>query len=126
MSEAITVNGFRSRMALHMATGAAILPVHSMAFGTGGHDIDEEALPPDVTATGLNNQVLIKALNSITQVDEFSVTAKGSIEADEANGFAISEAGLFDIEGNLIGIKNFSPKHKDSGERYEISIKLRF
>lgn len=41
-------------------------------------------------------------------------------------GARISEAALIDANGQLAGLKNFAPKLKESDERCEISIKLRF
>ena len=63
---------------------------------------------------------------SVVQDDLYSVTGRGVLEAHELVGIRLSEAALFDADGKIVGIKNFSPKFKESDERYEISIKLRF
>ena len=63
---------------------------------------------------------------SITKEDLYSVTGMGTVEANEIVGASISEAALIDSNGQLVGLKTFAPKHKESDERYEISIKLRF
>lgn len=126
MAEAITVDAYRKRLAKHMADNSALPPIYYMAFGDGGHNPDQTPKPPVSTATALNHEVLRKQLVSITQEDLFSTTGKGSVEANELIGVAISEAALLDSAGALIGLKTFAPKHKESDERYEISIKLRF
>lgn len=127
MAEAITVDAYRKRLARRMANGDAPLPaIAFMAFGDGGHNSDMSAKAPSATATALNHEVLRKSLSTIVQEDLFSVTGKSSIEASELVGVSVSEAGLFDANGQLVGLKMFSPKHKESDERYEISIKLRF
>jgi len=97
-----------------------------MAFGDGGHNADMTPKAPSVLATGLAHEILRRPLALITQEDLFSVTGKGTVESTDLIGSSISEAGLFDSAGQLVGIKTFAPKHKESDERYEISIKLRF
>lgn len=126
MAEAITVDAYRKRLAKHMADESALPKIAFMAFGDGGHNTDMSAKAPNSTATGLNHEVLRKPLALIVQEDLFSVTGKGSVEASELVGVSVSEAGLFDSAGQLVGLKMFAPKHKESDERYEISIKLRF
>lgn len=127
MAEAITVDAYRKRLAGRMANGNA--PLHAiafMAFGDGGHNPDMSAKSPSAAATALNHEVLRKPLAVIVQEDLFSVTGKGVVEAAELVGVSVSEAGLFDASGQLVGLKMFAPKHKESDERYEVSIKLRF
>ena len=126
MAEAITVDAFRKRLAKHMADNSTLPPIAFMAFGDGGHNTDMTPKSPSATATALAHEVLRKPLALITQEDLFSTTGKGTVEANELVGVSISEAGLLDSAGQLVGLKTFAPKHKESDERYEISIKLRF
>lgn len=126
MAEAIVVDAFRRRLAARMAGGAAVPAIAFMAFGTGGHDANNQPIAPSASATALRREVLRKPLAAITQEDLFSCTGKGSIEAGEAVGQAISEAALVDANGQIVGIKTFAPKFKEGDERYEISVKLRF
>lgn len=126
MAEAITVDSYRQRIAARMANGAALAHAAYMAFGDGGHNADLTPKAPSKTATALAHEILRKPLASLTQEDLFSVTGKGVIEPGELVGARISEAAIIDSNGALIGVKNFAPKLKESDERYEISIKLRF
>jgi phage-related tail fiber protein len=126
MAEAITVDSYRQRIAARMANGANLAHAAYMAFGDGGHNADLTPKTPSRAATSLAHEVLRKPLLSLTQEDLFSVTGKGVIEAGELVGVRISEAAILDSNGELIGIKNFAPKLKESDEKYEISIKLRF
>lgn len=126
MAEAIVVNSYRQRIAARMAGGAHIAPIAFMAFGDGGHNPDYSQKAPSPSATGLNHEILRKPLASITQEDVYSVTGKGTVEANELVGAAISEAALIDANGNIVGLKVFAPKFKENDERYEVSIKLRF
>lgn len=126
MSDAVTSNAFRQRIAKHMANSSPLPPIAYMVFGSGGHDAQNKAKPANPDATGLTKQLLKKPLAVITQEDGFSVTGRGVIEENELVGAVISEAALLDADNQIIGIKTFAPKFKEGRERYEIEIKLRF
>ena len=126
MAEAITVNSFRERLATQMSGGAVSKPIRFMAFGDGGHDAFLHSKAPLPERTALVNELLRKPLAEIRKEDALSVTGRGEIEPSELNGAYISEAALLDEDGLLVGYKTFSPKIKESDERYEITIKLRF
>lgn len=127
MADAVTARSYRRRLAAAMAGGPAVRRVYYMAFGDGGHRAEDfSVIPPDPDQEGLNHEVLRKELASVVQDDLYSVTGRGVLEAHELVGIRLSEAALFDADGKIVGIKNFSPKFKESDERYEISIKLRF
>lgn len=126
MAEAIVVNIYRRHLAAHMAGGESIKPIAYMAFGDGGHNEDLTPKTPSLETTSLNHEILRKPLESVVQEDLYSVTGKGTIEINEVVGSAISEAALLDADGNLVGLKTFTPKFKENDERYEISIRLLF
>lgn len=126
MAEAITVNAYRRRLAAAMAGGPPLAPAAEMAFGDGGHNADLTAKEPSRDQEALNNEVVRRPLLDISQEDLFSMTGRGLLEAADLVGVPVSEAALIDANGDLIGIKNFAPKVKESDERYEVSIKLRF
>lgn len=126
MAEAVTTYDFRKRLARHFYNGDSVPQMAQMAFGDGGHDSDGKPVSPDASKTSLNNELLRKDLASIYQEDDFSVTGSGRISKSELVDADISEAGLLDSDGNLLGFKNFAPKAKESDEEYEINIKLKF
>lgn len=127
MAEAVTLLSYRKRMAKQSAGGPAVSKIAYMAFGDRGFDPKTlRAIQPSENQVSLNNEVMRKPLTTVAQEDELSVTGRGMIEGSEMVGVQISEAALIDADGNLLGIKNFAPKIKESDERYEISIKLRY
>ena len=126
MANAITTYDFRKRLARHFMDGTALPKLKYMAFGDGGHNTDGTPITPDPSQTSLKHELLRKELIEIFQEDEFSVTGKGKIAKDELVGVSVSEAGILDEDGNLLGFKNFAPKIKDADEEYEISIQLKF
>jgi phage-related tail fiber protein len=127
MSEATTTNSFRQRLAKHHYDGTALPQVAQMAFGDGGHN-NPNGTPktPNAAQTALVHEVLRKNLSTITQEDVYSVTGTGLIAEADLVGIHISEAGLLDASGNLLGFRNFAPKIKEADETYEIKIKLKF
>lgn len=129
MSEATTTNLFRRKLARYFLDGGTSLGLKKfayMGFGDGGHNTNGTAKAPNPDQTALQNQLIQKPLYLVTQEDSYSTTGKGVLEKAELVGSAISEAGLFDTDGNLLGFKNFAPKVKESDETYEISLKLKF
>ena len=80
----------------------------------------------DPARTSLYNERLRKQLSNVLQEDAMSVTGVGRIESNELVGAKISEVGLLDESGYLIGYRCFSPKIKDADETYEVEIKIRF
>jgi len=126
MAEAITVTEYRKRLALMMANGTPVQEMAYMSFGDGGHDADLKPITPLPDTEQLHNELLRKPLAVIMNEDPLSATGRGVLEANELVGARISEAALFDADGLMIGYKTFSPKFKESDERYEINIRLRF
>lgn len=126
MSEATTTNSFRQRLARHHYDGTVLPQVAQMAFGDGGHNPDDSPKTPNAAQTALVHEVLRKNLSAITQEDLYSVTGTGLVAEAELVGTHISEAGLLDASGNLLGFRNFAPKIKEADEEYEIKIKLKF
>ncbi len=126
MADAVTTNNFRARMATHFLNNSSLPAFGSMVFGDGGYKADLTAKTIDPAQTALNHPLLTKTLTSVYQEDAYSVTGKGTLEKTELIGAYISEAGLVDSAGNLLGLRNFAPKIKENDEIYEIEIKLKF
>lgn len=126
MAEGVTSNHHRRRMAAAMAGGAPVKPPHYVAFGDGGHTEDRKAKPASADALGLANELIRKPVGPLSQEDPYSVTAVGRLEKADLVGVDVSEAALLDEDGNLIGLRNFRPKPKESDESYAVKIKLRY
>lgn len=108
----ITVKA-REKMAKARA-GLIQLPIITgMAFGDGGVNSSDVVLTPNGSATALGNELLRKAIDGFEQVDITCYRYKCTIAKNELVGKRISEAALYDAQGDLVGIKNFTPKGKD-------------
>jgi phage-related tail fiber protein len=121
---AITTNLLRTSLAGFFRTGSGLAKITKIAFGDGGF-ADGKVVAGDAAQTSLNNELLRKTITAVNE-DDYSVTGIGILQKSELVGVAISEAGLFDDAGNLLGLKTFSPKIKDDDETYEVRIKLKF
>lgn len=126
MSEAITLDAFRARLAAAVAGDAACPVVTHMAFGRGGHLPDGSAKPVDASRTALFDERLRKAAASVDRPSPTEVRVKGVITEAELVGETISEAALVDASGQLIAMKTFAPKVKEADERIEITMTMRF
>lgn len=126
MAEATTTNHFRRRLAKRMFDESPLPKIGMMAFGDGGHNADGTPKAPSADRTALVNERIRKVLVSVAQEDQYSVTATGRLAKSDLVGVSVSEAGLLDTAGNLLGFRNFAPKIKEADEEYEVRIKLKF
>lgn len=129
MATGITTNEYRKRLAKHAFDENPSYPlakITHMVFGDGGVDGEGAVVYMDPDQTTLNSVVTTKALRTVDQPDDYSVRGEGVLESEEFVGEEISEAGLLDEEGRLVGFRNFLPKTKDSGEELAIKITLKF
>lgn len=103
--------------------GAAALPaIVGMVFGDGGVDGENNVIPPAEEQTGLNNELFRKAVDSYEFISETACRYECTLEGDELAGSYISEIGLCDSEGDVICIKSFTQKGKDSDMEMTFSI----
>jgi hypothetical protein len=125
MAEAVTAYDYRLRLARQAHDGTPVKRIFYMAFGDGGHNPDLTPKSPDPNRTTLWNELLRKPLTTVTR-DALETTGRGALEEAELVGARVSEAALLDEDGKVVGFKTFAPKLKESDERYEISITLRY
>lgn len=126
MSETITANAYRRRIAKHMADNSPLPPFGFMAFGDGGHHADLTPKVPDPDATGLVHELLRTPLSSLSQPTPYMVACEGRIHAGELTGAYVSEAALLDEDGQVVAIKTFAPKIREADELYQVFIEPRF
>ncbi|WP_289172088.1 phage tail protein [uncultured Parasutterella sp.] len=125
MAEGVVVVSFRQKIADFLAGKEGLGQIKYMAFGDGGHNEDLTPKPADENATGLQNEICRKELSTVEENEPLSVTGKGVLEKGECVNEVISEAAIYDSNGNLVAIKNFSAKRKESDETYAVSMIIR-
>ena len=126
MSETVTSNAYRRRIAKHMADNSPLPPFGFMSFGDGGHNPDLTPKAPNPEAVALAHELLRKPLSSITQPTPYTVECEGRIDAGELTGAYVSEAALLDADGQIVAIKTFAPKIREADELYQVFIEPRF
>ena len=114
MADAVVTLIARKKMVKARAGVAGLPPIVGMAFGSGGVDSDGNPVVPVVSDEGLKNEVFRKAVDSYTFLDDTTCRYFCTLAANECVDEEINELGLYDADGDVIAIKTFRSKGKDS------------
>lgn len=94
--------------------GAITLPkVVGMAFGNGGVSADGMVIKPSDDQETLANELYRKAVDKYSFPADTTCRYECTLTGSELAGAEISEVGLYDEEGDIVCIKNFTRKGKD-------------
>lgn len=97
------------------SSGDILLPtIVGMAFGDGGCDNDGNVITPTEVQSELNHEIYRKEVDGHSFVSETTCRYECSLSSSELADQNISEIGLYDSNGNLVNIKTFKSKGKDS------------
>lgn len=114
MANAVVTLLARNKM-LRARAGEIILPpIKGMAIGDGGVDNLGEPIPPDESSNSLNNELIRKPIDGYTFITDQKCRYMCTLGDLELAGKYISEVALYDTEGDLVAIKTFKKKGKDS------------
>lgn len=113
MAEAIVTKTAREKMIKARAGEITLPAISGMAFGNGGVDSGGNVINPSTEQMELNSELLRKPVDGHIFISDTSCRYHCTLLENELAGESISEIGLYDTEGDLIAIKNFSPKGKD-------------
>lgn len=95
--------------------GVIELPrIVGMTFGDGGVDVDGNVIPPAETQSQLGNELLRKKIDGYSFPDDTTCKYECTLTESELAGEEISEIGLYDADGDIVCIKTFMRKGKDS------------
>lgn len=122
MSTENTVTTLKAREKFAKAhAGVAALPVIAqIAFGDGGHDALGEPIPPTEDLVATPGEFIKKNIESVELPNTTTIRVLGALDFSEGIGKQVSAVGLYDSEGDLVGVKTFAPKAKDTDTRIEI------
>ena len=119
---AIVTNVGRNKT-LRARAGEITLPkIAGVAFGDGGVDDSGNVRTPLSSQTALNNELLRKEISDHEFISESQCRYTVTLSVHELAEVNISELALYDEDGDLIAIKNFLPKGKDSDIEMDFSI----
>lgn len=103
--------------------GAIVLPrIVGMAFGSGGVTEDGEVIKPEETQEDLKNELYRKAVDKYEFINNTTCRYECTLTESELGGQYISEVGLYDENGDIVCIKNFTEKGKDSDMEMTFSV----
>ena len=114
MAEAVVTLKAKKKMMKARAGEITLPKIAGMAFGNGGVDSAGSVIKPAETQTALNGELLRKELDSYSFQSDTKCRYTCILRNDELVGSYISEMALYDEDGDLVAIKNFLPKGKDS------------
>lgn len=95
--------------------GSISLPkIVGMAFGEGGVDSNGTVIAPSESQSNLKKQLLRKPIDKYTFLNDTTCRYECTLLENELVGKEISEIGLYDANGDIVCIKTFTRKGKDS------------
>jgi hypothetical protein len=116
MSETVVTTLAKRKMLRARAGIQAIPAITGMAFGSGGVDSSGNIKNHTPDAPKLYNELLRKKIDKYEVISDTKIRYTCTIGSGELNGAKISEIALYDSTGDIVAMKSFSSKGKDSGE----------
>ena len=113
-TKAITTIIAKKKMLLARAGQRELPAITQMVFGSGGVDTYGEALEPDEEQRELREEIYRKNIEKVEVVSDIQIRYYCTLEENELIDKDISEIALADADGDLVAIKNFKAKGKDS------------
>ncbi|MCX4298080.1 MAG: phage tail protein [Lachnospiraceae bacterium] len=120
--KAITTIAAKKKMLLARAGKINLPPIKQMAFGSGGTNADGEVLELDKEQQELHNELCRKDIDTIEIISDTRIRYNCIINENELAGESISEMALVDADGDLLTIKNFKDKGKDSDFSFTFKV----
>ncbi|MTI82754.1 MAG: hypothetical protein FH756_02410 [Firmicutes bacterium] len=96
--------------------GETLLPqITHIAFGTGGHKEGDitEPIKPTQDDMQLENEVLRKPIESADRLNDTTVRYSVTLGVGDGDGYAFTEMGLIDSNGDLAARKTMGAKTKE-------------
>lgn len=114
MAEAVVTKAARKKMVKARAGDIVLPKIVGMAFGCGGVSSDGSVLEPSPEQTALNQELMRKEVDGHEYLNDTTCRYTCTLGYADLAGEDISELGLYDAEGDLVAVKNFSAKGKDA------------
>lgn len=114
MADAVVTLVAKKKMIKARAGEIALPKIVGIAFGSGGVDTSNNVITPTETQITLNNELLRKVIDKYEFLSDTKCRYVCTLANNELVGKYISEIALYDEDGDLVAIKNFMSKGKDS------------
>ncbi|KEI16827.1 hypothetical protein G8S49_01560 [Clostridium botulinum C] len=125
----ITTNKARQKLAKSHYSGSTVPKITMAGWGTGGVDINGDVIKPSSAAAQVAGEIIKNKIKTSTlSQDGLSVIFTAELMPGEAGVLnqKISTVGLYDEEGDLVLIKNFTPKQMDTDSKITIECTEQF
>lgn len=113
-TKAITTTIAKKKMLLARAGQQELPAITQMVFGSGGVNVAGEVLEPSEGQQELKNEIYRKDIEKVEVVNDTQIRYYCTLDENELVDKDISEIALADADGDLVTIKNFKAKGKDS------------
>nr|DAU24215.1 MAG TPA: tail-collar fiber protein [Caudoviricetes sp.] len=115
MAQNVIITKKARKKLLQARAGDITLPkIIGMAFGSGGVDTSGNVIAPLENQETLKAELLRKPVRGHSFIGETTCRYECTLSESELAGQYISEIGLYDAEGDIVCIKTFTKKGKDS------------
>lgn len=121
--EAITTMAAKEKILLARAGEIQLPKIVKMAFGNGGVDADGNLVTILDGQQELNNEIYRKNIAAHEIISATQIKYTCELEEEELVGEKISELALVDEDGDLVTIKHFTEKEKDSDFAFAFKVK---
>lgn len=113
-TKAITTTIAKKKMLLARAGQQELPAITQMVFGSGGVNLAGEVLEPSEGQQELREEIYRKDIEKVEIVSDTQIRYYCTLNENELIDKDISEIALADADGDLVTIKNFKAKGKDS------------
>ena len=114
----MATKAYRTKVAAAAASGGSLPAAGTIAFGTG-----QTPSAPDDTA--LENEIHRQALGSAS-ADGTLLTCTGVLQGADSGDNQITEVGIFDADGGLMGRRVFRPKELEVESSLEFTLEFQY
>lgn len=114
MANAVTTDIAREKMVKARAGDINLPKITHMVFGNGGVGSDGKPIVPTGTDKSLKHELLRKSVDDHSYPTLTTCRYSCRLSMDDLSDKNINEIGLVDSEGDLVAIKTFGNKYKDS------------
>lgn len=121
-TKAITTTIAKKKMLLARAGQQELPQITKMAFGIGGVNVAGEVLEPSEGQQELREEIYRKDIDKFEIISDTQIKYYCTLDENELVDKDISEIALVDADGDLVTIKNFKAKGKDSD--FEMTFKI--
>lgn len=109
----------REKSAQVSGLGGTLAKISHVGWGNAGHDpVTGEPIVPTGNEIEAYGEFLRNPVDSVS-VNLNKVTIIVSLKKDEGNGQSVSSCALYDEEGDIVAIANFTPKPKTEDDIFE-------